>query len=280
MTILVIYQTPTKDSLRYPRKKKEMNMNVNAKNYSKILIKKKKEENKEEASGKEKNMLSAPKSGSSTSRVKSKLSSKRLNYVLGGLSMSSTATTATTTTTTPLKNVVYDVGDATTTHHNVSDAVGVAHPCSSYSAKVSNAKQVTIKAFNKNQYPNFIRHHCMKLLLLLCQPFGFRSSSQKEQASYKSCMKPQLYYFDCYDTENDIIFVNSSENLPDTFNNYFNYYDPCYTEYYNQYRKTCTDKLTSFNLPTSLQEAFDANTNAAVVVFDLDNAPSDVSVSD
>ena len=80
--------------------------------------------------------MSAPKSGPSTSKVKSKLSSKRMYYVLAGLSMNSAATT--------------------TTHHNVSDVVGVVHLYSSCSAKVLNAKQVTIKTLNKNQYPKFI----------------------------------------------------------------------------------------------------------------------------
>ena len=42
----------------------------------------------------------------------------------------------------------------------------------------------------------------------------------------------------------------------------------------------CTDNLTGFNQPTSLQEAFVSNTNDVAVVSDLDNAPSDVSVSD
>ena len=92
-------------------------------------------------------------------------------------------------------------------------------------------------------------------------------------------MTPQFHYFDCYDTEDDIIFVNCFKDLPGTFNNYFDYYDSYYFDFYSQYRKTCTDKLTGFNLPTSLQEDFDSNTNNIAVVSDLDNAPSDVSVS-
>ena len=124
--------------------------------------------------------MSAPESGPSTSRVKSKLSSKQPNYVLGGLSISSAATT--------------------TTHHNVSDVVGAVHPCSSCSAEA--------------------------------------------------------------------------------FSNCFDYHDSCYFDFYSQYREICTDKLTGFNLPTSLQEAFDSNTNDVAAVSDLDNAPSDVSISD
>ena len=75
------------------------------------------------------------------------------------------------------------------------------------------------QSVNKNQYPRFIKHHCMKLLLLLCQPFVFHSCSQQEQAPYKPCTTPQFHYFDCYDTEDDIIFVNCFKDLPDFFNN-------------------------------------------------------------
>jgi len=98
--------------------------------------------------------MSAPKSGPSISRIKSTLSSKQLNYVLGGLSMNSAATT--------------------TTYHNVSDVAGVFHPCSSYFAKALNAKQATIEALKKekcpklHKYPKFILHYCMELLPLLC----------------------------------------------------------------------------------------------------------------
>jgi len=114
----------------------------------------------------------------------------------------------------------------TTTYHNVSDVAGVFHPCSSYFAKALNAKQATIEALKKekcpklHKYPKFILHHCMKLLPLLCQPFGFRSCSQQEQTSYKPCMTPQLHYFDYYDTEDGIIFVNCFKHLPDITGNF------------------------------------------------------------
>ena len=39
-------------------------------------------------------------------------------------------------------------------------------------------------------------------------------------------MTPELNYFDCYDTEDDMIFVNCFEHLPDIIGNYFDYHDP------------------------------------------------------
>ena len=78
-------------------------------------------------------------------------------------------------------------------------------------------------------------------------------------------MTPQFQYFDCYDTEDDIIFVDCLADLPGTFNNYLDYYFSCYFDCFNQ--------------PISLQEAFASNTNNVAVVSDLDKAPR-VSVSD
>ena len=78
-------------------------------------------------------------------------------------------------------------------------------------------------------------------------------------------MTPQLNYFDCYDTEADIIFVNCFEDLPGTFNNCFDCHDHCYFDCFCQ--------------PISLQEAFASNTNNVALVSYLDKAPR-VSVSD
>ena len=114
----------------------------------------------------------------------------------------------------------------------------------------------------------------------LYQSFGFCSCSQQQQASYKSCMTPQLHYFDCYDTEDDIIFVDCLEDFPVTFKNCLDYQNSCYFDFYSQYHKTYTDKLTGFNRATSLQGAFVSNNNDFAAVFDLDNIPSNVSVSD
>ena len=90
----------------------------------------------------------------------------------------------------------------------------------------------------------------------------------------------QLHYFDCYDPEDGIIFVDCLEDLPGIFNNWFDYHDSCYLDFYNQYHKTCTDKLTDFKQATSLQGAFISNTNDVAGVSDLDNASSDISVSE
>ena len=101
------------------------------------------------------------------------------------------------------------------------------------------------------------------------QNLGFRPSPYnnagindggRTQASYKSCMPPQLHYFDCYDTEDDTIFIDCLEDLPCTFH------------------KTYIDKLTGYNQATSLQGTFVSNNVAAVS--DLDNALCNVSVSD
>ena len=93
-------------------------------------------------------------------------------------------------------------------------------------------------------------------------------------------MTTQLYYFNYYNTEDDIVFVDCLKDFPSTFNNWFDYHDFYYFDFYSQYHKTCTDKLTGFNRPTSLEEAFFFNTDDVAVCSDLDYFPSDVSVSD
>ena len=40
-----------------------------------------------------------------------------------------------------------------------------------------------------------------------------KNDEGRTQTSYKSCMTPQIHYFDCYDTEDNIIFVDCVEDL-------------------------------------------------------------------
>ena len=70
-------------------------------------------------------------------------------------------------------------------------------------------------------------------------PLSLSQQEQEQASSYKT----QLHYFDCYDTEDDILFVDSLEDLPDIFSNYFDYQDPSDGDFCNQYRETCTDNF-------------------------------------
>ena len=82
------------------------------------------------------------------------------------------------------------------------------------------------------------------MMPFLRRPFGFRCRFQQEQEQEQaSSYKTQLYYFDCYDTEDDILFVDSLEDLPDIFSNCFDYQDPRNGDYCNRYRETCTDNF-------------------------------------
>ena len=60
----------------------------------------------------------------------------------------------------------------------------------------------------------------------------------------------QLQYFDCYNTEDDIIFVDCFEDFPGTFNNCFGYHDAYYFDFYSQHHQTCTEEPTSITIAT------------------------------
>ena len=87
---------------------------------------------------------------------------------------------------------------------------------------------------------------------------------------------PQLHYFDYLNTEDNMIFKDCYDIIPDIFCDCFDYHDTSHGDFYNRYFETCTESYfqcstwedifpssdnyfehTGYEMPTSLCRAFE-----------------------